>query len=136
MTWYELFASWTSSLTPNLKKYDINKSKNYKFSKTKLLEICQIYTKLFYILVWKQDYEIFTIIIKNIEKALKFKKYINLQLFVSEKYYDLLNIFEKQNTNQLLSYQEEYNIEIKLKFKEISNFDLLYSIFKEELQVL
>ena len=60
---------------------------------------------------------------KDIEKALKLKKYINPQLIIPKEYHNLLNIFKKQNINQLLLHQKEYNIEIELEFKKISNFN-------------
>ena len=65
---------------------------------------------------------------KNIEKILKSKSYINSQLIIFEKYYDLINVFKKQNTDKLFSYWKKYNIEIDLKLEKISNFEFLYSI--------
>ena len=73
---------------------------------------------------------------KDIEKALELKSYINLQSFVSEEYHNLINVFERQNADKLLSHQEEYNIEIDLKSEKTSNFELLYSMLQEKLQVL
>ena len=78
-------------------------------------------------LAQKQDHEIFAIIMKDIEKALKFKQYINPQLHVLEKYHDLLDVFEKKNTNKLLLHRN-YNIKIKLKLEKMPNFKFLYSI--------
>ena len=54
-------------------------------------------------LAWKQDHEIFTITMKNIEKVLNLKLYVNLQSFVSEKYHDFINMFKKK-TNKLASH--------------------------------
>ena len=65
---------------------------------------------------------------KNIEKILNLKSYINSQLFVLKEYHDLINVFEKKKVNKLTSYQEEYDIEINLKSDKISNFESLYSI--------
>ena len=73
---------------------------------------------------------------KNIEKILESRKYINSWLLISEEYHDLLNMFEKKNADKLLSYKEKYDIKIKLKSERTSNFDFLYSISWEELQVL
>jgi len=94
----------------------------------KNLKIHQIQAESFYMLAQKQDHEIFAIIMKNIKKTLKSKSYINLQLIISEKYYDLINIFKKQNINKLFSHQEKYNIEINLKSEKTSNFKFLYSM--------
>ena len=55
-------------------------------------------------LAWKQDYEIFAIIIKDIEKILNSKLYVNSHSHVSEEYHDLINVFEKQNADKLSSY--------------------------------
>ena len=52
-----------------------------------------------------------------------------------EEYYDLLNVFEKKNIDKLLPYQD-YNIKIELKLEKISNFEFLYSMSQEELQIL
>ena len=41
------------------------------------LEICQIWAELFYMLVQKQDHEIFTIIMKDIKKVFKLKSYVD-----------------------------------------------------------
>ena len=79
-------------------------------------------------LTWKQDHEIFVIIMKNIKKTLELRKYINLWLLISEKYYDLLNMFEKKNADKLSLYRERYDIKIKLESEKILNFSLLYSI--------
>ena len=72
---------------------------------------------------------------KDIEKALKSKSYINSQSFVSEKYHDLIDVFERQKTDKLLSHQKKYNIEIELKLEKILNFEFLY-MSQKELQML
>ena len=63
-------------------------------------------------LAQKQDHEIFTIIIKNIEKILNSKSYVDSQSFVSEKYHDLINVFEKKK--QISSYLIKKNTILKL----------------------
>ena len=60
-----------------------------------LLEICQIWAESFYILAWKWNYEIFTIIMKDIEKAFELKSYADSWLFVFEEYHDLIDVFKK-----------------------------------------
>ena len=80
---------------------DIILSENNKYIS---LKIYQIWAESFYMLAWKQDHEIFTIIMKNIEKVLKSKSYADLWLFVSKKYHDLIDVFKRQNTNKLLSH--------------------------------
>ena len=65
---------------------------------------------------------------KDIEKVLKSKSYVDSCFFVSEEYHDLIDIFERQNADELLSYQEKYDIKIKLKSEKNLNFDFLYSM--------
>ena len=67
----------------------------FKNNKHVSLKICQIWAESFYILAWKQDHEIFIIIMKNIEKILELKSYINSQSFVLEEYHNLINVFER-----------------------------------------
>ena len=77
-----------------------------------LLEICQIEAESFYMLAWKQDHEIFTIIMKNIKKVLNLKSYIDSWLFISEKYHNLINVFEKKKTNKLTFHQKKYILKL------------------------
>ena len=86
-------------------------------------------------LAWKQDHEIFAVTMKDIEKALKSKQYIDSRSHVPEEYHDLLDMFEKKNANKLLSHKD-YNIKIELKLEKMPNFEFLYSMSWEELQVL
>ena len=101
-----------------------------------LFKICQIQAESFYMLTWKQDHEIFIIIMKDIKKVFELKSYADSWSFVSEKYHDLINVFERQNADELFSHQKEYNIEIDLKSEKTSNFEFLYSMSQEKLQVL
>ena len=99
MMWYELLLLKSQDqLKLNVKKHEDMLLKDNKYTS---LKICQIQAELFYILTWKQDYEIFTIMIKDIKKALELKLYTNSWLFVFEKYHDLINIFRRQNINKL-----------------------------------
>ena len=100
------------------------------------LEICQIQAESFYMLTQKQDHEIFAVTMKDIKKILKSKSYADSCFFVSEKYHDLIDVFKRQNVNKLLFHQKEYDIEIELKSEKTSNFESLYSMSQEKLQVL
>jgi len=108
----------------------------FKNNKHVSLEICQIQAESFYMLTWKQDHEIFIIIMKDIKKVFELKSYADSWSFVSEKYHDLIDVFEKQNADKLLSHQKKYNIEIELKSEKISNFEFLYNMLQKELQIL
>jgi len=65
---------------------------------------------------------------KDIEKILNLKSYVDSQSFVSEKYHDLINVFEKKEADKLTSYQERYDIKIDLKSDKMSKFESLYSM--------
>ena len=65
---------------------------------------------------------------KDIEKALELKSYINLQSFVSEEYHNLIDVFKKQKTDELTSHQKKYDIRIDLKSRKISSFESLYNM--------
>jgi len=79
MIWYEL------SLSDNMILFQDNNeslisSQNMILSENNkhvLLKIHQIQVESFYMLTWKQDHEIFIIIMKNIKKALELKSYTN-----------------------------------------------------------
>ena len=45
-------------------------------------------------------------------------------------------MFEKKETDKLTSHQEKYDIEINLKSDKMLNFESLYNMSQEELQVL
>ena len=76
----------------------------FENNKHVLFEIYQKKIELFCMLAWKWNHEIFTVIIKNIEKVLNLKSYVDSQLFISEKYHDLINMFEKKKTNKFAFY--------------------------------
>ena len=65
-------------------------------------------------LAWKQNHEIFAITIKNIKKAFKSKLYADSQLFIFEKYHDLIDVFERQHIDKLFSHQK--NMILKLNW--------------------
>ncbi len=127
-TQYELSLPHNLMLSMNNKQSQSHEEMLFKNNKHIFLEICQIQAESFYMLAQKQDHEIFTIIMKDIEKALKSKLYVDSQSFVLEEYHDLIDVFERQNADKLPPHQEEYNIEIDLKSKKTSNFRSLYSM--------
>src|SRR5205814_8086955 len=100
------------------------------------LEICQISTESFYILTRKQDHEIFAVIMKDIEKALKSKTYVDSQFFVFKELHDIINTFEKQHVNKLVSHHKNHNFKIELKSEKTSSFESLYEMSHNELMIL
>ena len=79
-------------------------------------------------LAWKWDYEIFAVIMKDIEKIFKSKSYADSCFFVSEEYHNLIDVFERQKADKLTSHWKKYDIEINLKSEKISSFESLYNM--------
>src|SRR5947207_14053536 len=65
------------------------------------LEICQISAESFYMLARKQDHEVFAVIMKDIEKTLKSKSYVDPQFFVPKELHDIIDTFQKQHADKL-----------------------------------
>ena len=65
---------------------------------------------------------------KDIEKVLNSKSYIDSQSHILKEYHDLIDIFKRQNVNKLAPHHEEYNFKIKLKSEKTSKFEFLYSM--------
>ena len=65
---------------------------------------------------------------KNIEKVLNLKSYVDSKLFILKKYHNLIDVFKKKEADKLTSHQEKYDIEIDLKSDKMFNFESLYSM--------
>src|SRR5438045_8665848 len=100
------------------------------------LEICQISAESFYMLARKQDHEIFAVIMKDIEKTLKSKTYIDSQFFISKELHDIINTFEKQHVDKLALHHENHDFKIELKSEKTTSFGLLYGMSCNELMIL
>src|SRR5438045_7468639 len=114
-----------------LKSHDSKKD----FFRTSL-EICQISTESFYMLARKQDHKVFTVIMKDIKKALKSKTYVDPQPFISEELHDIINTFEKQHADKLVLHRENHDFKIELESEKTSSFGLLYGMSCDELMIL
>ena len=99
------------------------------------LNICQIKSILFVSLIKKLSYELFAVLITNIKKILKLKKYINSAKKVLKKYYKFLDIFSQKEANKL-SKHHLYNYKIKLEFEKQLLFKFIYKMFFDELKYL
>jgi len=84
----------------------------------------------------KQDHEVFAVIMKDIEKALKPKTYVDPQLFIPEELHNIIDTFEKQHVNKLVSHHKNHNFKIELKSEKTSSFELLYEMSHNELMIL
>ena len=99
------------------------------------LNICQIELALFVSLIKKSGYKLFTVLITNIKKILKLKKYTNSVKKVSKKYYKFLDIFSQKKANKL-SKHHLYNYKIKLEFEKQLLFKSIYEMSLDELKYL
>ena len=137
ITWYELSLFDSMMLSENNKQsenHKENESENDIFRQ--FFEIHQIWAESFYMLTWKQNHEIFVVMMKNIEKIFESKSYADSCFFVSEEYHNLIDVFEKQKTDELISHWKKYDIEIDLKSEKILSFEFLYDMSWNELQIL
>src|SRR5205809_5085792 len=121
----------------NMNSHTQSESHDFKkdFFRT-FLEICQISIKSFYMLARKQDHEIFAVIMKDIEKVLKSKTYVDSQFFISEELHNIIDTFEKQHADKLVSHCENHNFKIELKSEKTSSFESLYEMSCNELMIL
>ena len=99
------------------------------------LNICQIKPVLFISLIRKLGYELFIVLIIDIEKILKLKKYINSVKKILKKYYEFLDIFSQKKADKLLKHHS-YNYKIKLKFEKQLLFKFIYKISLNKLKYL
>src|SRR5438045_8502532 len=100
------------------------------------LEICQISAESFYMLTRKQDHKIFAVIMKDIEKALKSKTYVDSQFFILKELHDIINTFEKQHADKLVLHHENHDFKIELESEKTSSFESLYDMSCDELMIL
>jgi hypothetical protein len=72
------------------------------------MDICYIGSAPFITLAQRPNYEIFAVLIANINKALSTKTYTNLKTKVPLDYYNLIYVFSRAEANKLLI-QRPYN---------------------------
>ena len=99
------------------------------------LNIYQIRSASFISLIKKPGYKLFAVLITDIEKTLKPKKYIDFVKKVLKKYYKFLDIFSQKEADKL-SKHYLYNYKIKLEFKKQLSFKSIYKISLDELKYL
>src|SRR6266536_2773397 len=86
-------------------------------------------------LIRKPSYELFAVLITDIKKTLKLKKYTNLFKKVSKKYYEFLDVFSQKEADKLLEHHS-YNHKIKLEFGKQLSFKSMYEMSLDELKCL
>ena len=79
--------------------------------------------------------KVFAILLKDIEKALEPKKYINPVVKLPKEYYEFLNLFSRQEADMLLVHQS-YDHEIPLEDGKQPTFGALYGMSQDEHKVL
>ena len=77
------------------------------------LDICQVGAAPFNLLTRKRGTQVFAISMRDIEKALAPKKYINVADKLPKEYHDFLDVFSRKDADILLEYRP-YNCTISL----------------------
>ena len=73
---------------------------------------------------------------KDIEKALKSKTYVDSQFFIFKELHNIINTFEKQHADKLASHHKNHDFKIELKSEKTSSFESLYEMSCDELMIL
>ena len=100
-----------------------------------ILDIAMIGAGLFDLWVRCHPTEVFAILLKDIEKALKPKRHINLAIKLPKEYHKFFNVFLKKEADTLSEHQS-YNYTIPLKDGKQLLFKAFYKISQDELKVL
>ena len=103
--------------------------------KLKALEICMIGCAPFTQIAQKKNHEIFTIIMKDIEKALNPKSLTDPSTILPKEYHEYLNVFSKWLVNSLPPHQP-YDHHIRLEPGAQPTFRPLYGMSHDKLQIL
>ena len=121
---------WVSLTIPDSKK---------EFAELPIMDISMIGTALFNILVQRASHdrniEIFSISIRNIEKALASKSNPNLAKKLPTEYHDFLNVFSRADL-EILPPHRSYDHKIPLMEEKTLLWGSLYSMSQDELKVL
>ena len=79
--------------------------------------------------------EVFTISLRDIEKALEPKKHFNPAVKLLKEYHQFLDVFSRQEADTLPVHQS-YDHKIPLEDEKQLTFEALYSMSQDELKVL
>ena len=79
--------------------------------------------------------KVFTVLLRDIEKALESKKHFDPVIKLLKEYHQFLDIFSRQKADTLSVYQS-YDHKILLEDEKQLTFEALYSMSKDELKVL
>ena len=79
--------------------------------------------------------KVFTILLRDIEKALELKKHFDLTVKLLKEYHQFLDVFSRQEADMLPVYWS-YDHKIPLEDRKQLTFEALYSMSQDELKVL
>ena len=79
--------------------------------------------------------KVFTVLLRDIEKALEPKKHFDLTVKLPKEYHQFLDVFSRQKADMLPVHQS-YDHKIPLEDRKQLTFEALYSMSQDELKVL
>ena len=95
-----------------------------------------INTATFSLLATKPDHQVFSISLRDIKQVLKLKKCVDSATLLPAQYHKFLDVFSKDNTDKLSSLHPGVDHKIKIEPGTHTPSGPLYSISREELEVL
>ena len=95
-----------------------------------------INTAIFSLLTAKPDHQVFSVSLRDIEQVLKPKKCVDPATLLPAQYHKFLDIFSKDDTDKLPSLHPGVDYKIKIEPGTQAPSGPLYSISREELEVL
>ncbi len=119
----------------NLNELEISNSKEKK--SLSVMNITMIETSAFNMMSKRKNVNLFSVILKNVEKHLKKHSKSNTVMkdVLSSKYHEFLNVFDKKAFNIFISHRF-YDHKIVLKKDAIFEYTSLYKMFEEELKIV
>ena len=95
-----------------------------------------INTAVFSLLAAKPDHQVFSVSLRDIEQVLKPKKCVDPATLLPAQYHKFLDVFSKDNTNKLPPLHPGVDHKIKMEPGTQAPSGPLYSMSREELEVL
>ena len=95
-----------------------------------------INTATFSLLAAKPDHQVFSVSLRDIEQVLKPKKCVDPATLLPAQYHKFLDVFSKDNTDKLPPLRPGVDYKIKMEPGTLAPSGPLYSMSREELEVL
>ena len=99
------------------------------------LDVAAIEAAPFNLWVKRHLIKVFTVLLRDIEKAFELKKHFDLTVKLPKEYYQFLDVFSRQKADTLPVHWS-YDHKILLEDKKQLTFKALYSMSQDELKVL